>query len=244
MSAGTSSRDVTTPRMPATASPFPWWRSLVVLIVTGIAATAVYLTREATGISEAGVNMALPDVVGSYIGFNRPISDSERQFLPKDTEFAKKGYLGAATGEIICEVVLSGAQRNSIHRPQVCLIGQGWTIIDEKPLPILLADHRTQKIRVLTLTRTENGKKIIGYYLYWFVGKDRTTDDHLQRILLTSWDRITKGTNHRWAYVIVSKIVPASARDSEKTKQETLDHLIAFARDIIPLIQRPEVNAG
>jgi hypothetical protein len=38
------------------------------------------------------------------------------------------------------------------------------------------------------------------------VGKDKTTDDHFERIFLTSWDRIVHRVNHRWAYVIVSSL--------------------------------------
>jgi hypothetical protein len=244
MSTQVSSKNVPAEETKLNPRVFPLWRSAVIFVLTGIAAMSVYLTREATGISEAGVNMTLPDSVGSYLGFDRAISESEKQFLPKDTEFAKKGYIGTAPGEIACEVVLSGAQRNSIHRPQVCLVGQGWTIIDERPLPIRLANQRTQKIRLLTLTRLENGKKIDGYFLYWFVGKDETTDDHLQRILLTSWDRITRGTNHRWAYVIVSGIIPAKEGGSQPAREELLMRLTNFVREIIPLIQKPQVNAG
>jgi hypothetical protein len=235
-------KDVSAQNSKLNDTVFPLWRSLVALLFVVLAASAVYRTREANGISEAGVNMALPDTVGGYLGFDRAISGSERQFLPKDTEFAKKGYIGVDPTEITCEIVLSGAQRNSIHRPQVCLIGQGWTIVDEKPLPVLLASHRRQRVRVLTLTRVEDGRKIDGYFLYWFVGKDATTDDHFERVLLTSWDRVTRGTNHRWAYVIVSGIMPKE-RDSEEARNELLDHLTSFTRDIIPLIQKSQVNA-
>ena len=243
MSVRTNSKEARVKGGESIASILPWWRSLVVLIFAGVAAGAVSLTGQATGISEAGVNMALPDSIGSYIGFDRAISESEKQFLPKDTEFAKKGYVGAAPTEITCEIVLSGAQRNSIHRPQICLVGQGWTIVDEKSVPIPQANHGKQKVRLLTLTRTENGEKINGYFLYWFVGKDTTTDDHFQRILLTSWDRVTKGTNHRWAYVIVSGILPR-ARDSTEVRTELLERLTGFVRDMIPLIQKPQVKAG
>jgi hypothetical protein len=244
MSTEISSKNVSAQGTRSESQVFPWWRSVIVLILTSIAAAAVYLTREAGGTSEAGVNMTLPDSVGSYLGFDRAISESEKQFLPKDTEFAKKGYIGATPTEIACEVVLSGAQRNSIHRPQVCLTGQGWTILDEKSVPILLANHRTQKIRLLTLTRIESGRKVDGYFLYWFVGKDTTTDDHFQRMFLTSWDRISKGTNHRWAYVLVSGIIPANDANPGSAKEELLARLTSFVRDIIPLIQKPQVNAG
>jgi hypothetical protein len=57
-------------------------------------------------------------------------------------------------------------------------------------ITITLADGRVQKVRKLTLARTQDGVQIVGYFIYWFVGKDKTTDDHFERIFLTSWDRI------------------------------------------------------
>ncbi|MBV8175046.1 MAG: hypothetical protein JO151_10860, partial [Verrucomicrobia bacterium] len=85
--------------------------------------------------------------------------------------------------------------------------------------------------------------QIVGYYIYWFVGKDKTTDDHFERILLTSWDRIVHRVNHRWAYVIVSSILPPREKLTDQERQNVLSDLISFARELIPQIQKPEVNA-
>jgi hypothetical protein len=78
-----------------------------------------------------------------------------------------------------------------------------------------------------------------GCFIYWFIGKDKTTDDHVERIILTSWDRIVHRVNHRWAYVIVNSILPTQAEE----RQKVLSDLVSFTRELIPQIQRPEVNA-
>jgi hypothetical protein len=216
---------------------FPLWRSAVVIILIGFCVLLVSGFHGVDNETESGVSMTLPDSLGDYLGFNSDITAEERIGLPEDTEFVKKRYIGPNPEEINCEIVLSGAHKNSIHRPQVCLVAQGWTIRDEKPIQVLLPDRREQRVRLLTLSRTENGQLIVGYYLYWFVGKDRTTDDHFQRILLSSWDRVLKGVNHRWAYVIVSSFIPT--RDlSEQKKTQLLGDLIAFSGEIIPRIQK------
>ena len=84
--------------------------------------------------------------------------------------------------ELAIEIVLSVAQRQSIHRPQVCLVGQGLAIQKEKTIPITLADGGVQKVQKLRLVRTWDGIQIVGYFIYWFIGKDKTTDDHIERI--------------------------------------------------------------
>ena len=218
------------------------WRALILLLLVGLTLLACRLFRRIDTQTEPGVIMTLPDSVGKYLGFDSDITESERLILPQDTEFAKKQYDGFGSAEITTEIVLSGAQRQSIHRPQVCLTGQGWAIQKEETIPITLADGRVQKVRKLTLARTQDGVQIVGYFIYWFVGKDKTTDDHIERIFLTSWDRIVHRVNHRWAYVIVSSILPPQKKVNDQERQNVLADLVSFARELIPQIQKPEVN--
>ena len=219
------------------------WRSFILVLLTGLTLLACRLFHDVDTKTEPGVIMNLPDSIGDYLGFGTDITESERVILPRDTEFAKKRYSGFGLPEITTEIVLSGAQRQSIHRPQVCLVGQGWTIQKEETIPITLGDGRVQKVRKLTLVRTQDGVQIVGYFIYWFIGKDKTTDDHLERIFLTSWDRIVHRVNHRWAYVIVDAILPPEPKVTAGERQKVLSDLISFARELIPKIQRPEVNA-
>jgi len=221
---------------------FPWGRSLVVLAVTGLAAGLIYLGRDMDQDRQTGVNMELPDSIPGYLAFNEEPSSAELHILPADTEFAKKRYVGGGSADVNCEIVLSGAAKSSIHRPQVCLVAQGWTIQQEQTVPITLEDGRSQKVRVLTISKSEEGKVYTGYLIYWYVGKDRTTEDNFRRILLTSWDRVVRRVNHRWAYVTISGFIPGDGRDAESAKQLLAD-LVRFTREIIPLIQQPDVNA-
>jgi hypothetical protein len=219
------------------------WRAFVLVLLVGLTLMACRLFHDVDTKTEPGVIMNLPDSIGNYIGFNTDITESERLILPRDTEFAKKQYSGFDLPEIATEIVLSGAQRQSIHRPQVCLVGQGWVIQKEETISIALADGRGQKARKLTLVRTQDGVQIVGYFIYWFIGKDKTTDDHFERIFLTSWDRIVHRVNHRWAYVIVNSILPPEPKVTAGERQKVLSELVSFAGELIPRIQRPEVNA-
>lgn len=227
------------PSGPTNERTIPIWRSLMVMLLTVLTGSLVAASNRSQGLGAAGVNMQLPDVVKDSLGFESSFA-SEHQLLPVGTEFAKKEYVSSSRSPVTCEIVLSGPQRSSIHRAQVCLIGQGWTILRDEPVVLTLSDRRTQRIRFLTLSRVEDGKQLFGYYLYWFVGADRTTDDTFARIFLSSWDLLTRGVNHRWAYVMVDSLLPPDLSDSEEARQVLIKQLTQFAADIIPIIQKPE----
>ena len=88
---------------------------------------------------------------------------------------------------------------------------------------IPLADGRTGQYRSI--------------FVYWFVGKDRTTAYHWQRILWTTLDRVFHNTNHRWAYVLISMpIVGDGAQHSENAPEETMKFVSNFVQDIYPTL--------
>ena len=56
------------------------------------------------------------------------ISLGERQILPADTRILKRNYLRGDGLQLSATVVVSGKSRLSIHRPEMCLPGQGFNI--------------------------------------------------------------------------------------------------------------------
>ena len=218
------------------------WRSLVVLLVTTGVSAAVIVSSTSHSMGASGVKMELPDTVGDALGFDGSL-DLEHLVLPADTEFAKKEYLGASPAPITCEIVLTGAERSSIHRAEVCLLGQGWTILNNEKVRVALANGLQQNVRILSLSKVRDGQRLIGCFLYWYVGADRTTDDTFSRIFLTSWDQLTRGVNHRWAYVTVNSEVAPSQGGSEEDKRALVSRLVHFAADVIPIIQKPQTLA-
>lgn len=135
------------------------------------------------------------------------MSLAERQLLPADTLGLKKSYRDAQGEVIHASVVLSGKERGSIHRPQVCLVGQGRRIVGQSVMAVPLVGRDDLKIMVLDLvgaTRMPDGRPgpdMTSYYAYWFVGKDRETPYHIERIAWMALDRVFRNVAHRWAYI-------------------------------------------
>jgi exosortase len=218
------------------------WRSIVGLLVVAGAGAIVTVSSTSHRAGVPGVKMELPDSIGDALGFDGNL-DREHLLLPADTEFAKKQYLSASPTPVNCEIVLTGTERSSIHRAEACLLGQGWTLLGAEEVNVPVASGRAQRVKLLRLSKVRDGQQLFGYFLYWYVGADRITDDTLSRIFLSTWDQLTRGVNHRWAYVTVNSELAPSQSASEEAKRALVSRLVRFAADIIPIVQKPETLA-
>lgn len=159
-------------------------------------------------------------------------SIAEIELLPADTVQLKKKYVNSSGNVIHVGIVLSGKERASIHRPQVCLVGQGRQIMDTTYMPVPMEGRTPLKVTVLdlmtTIPRVDGSElKYATYYAYWFVGKDRETPYHVQRMVWMATDRIFRNVSHRWAYISVS----GSRTDGS---DEYLKVIEDFVRDLYP----------
>jgi Protein of unknown function (DUF3485) len=213
-------------------------------IFLGLAIFVFFLSRQnpdAKNNMESGVNLALPEQVGSFTGKPAEISESEKVILPADTKFAKMLYTSLGGEQINCQIVLSGGEKRSIHRPETCLPAQGWTKKTSQVIPIKLNDGRTLEVMKLVISRpveVQPGvrKELTSLFIYWFIGKDITTPHHWYRILHTDWDRVVHGISHRWAYVIVSAPVLDGFVPGGKNQDQTLEALKTFIGEVAPEI--------
>ncbi|MBN2684623.1 MAG: exosortase-associated EpsI family protein, partial [Pontiellaceae bacterium] len=134
---------------------------------------------------------------------------SEYEALPKDTEFIKSAYTNNVGRRVYVSIVLSGTERDSIHRPQRCLVAQGNALDKEYTMDIPLKGRDPLQVRVIKASKAMEGPDgtTIGrniYYAYWFVGQDRETPSHVNRMFWLAWDRVVHSKASRWAYISVS----------------------------------------
>jgi hypothetical protein len=151
----------------------------------------------------------------------------EYDALPHDTTFVKSIYTNAAAEQVFVSIVLSGKERNSIHRPQRCLVGQGNTITDTEYMEIPLEGRKPLKVCILETVRNYRGadgerKTYHGYYAYWFVGQHRETASHYERMFWLAWDRVVHSVAHKWAYIAVAG-ERGEDEDSEAYRQQITD---------------------
>jgi EpsI family protein len=222
---------------------------VIAIIGSGVLLTA--LTSDVTKVSEPGVKLVdgrpfLIDRVGDWTGSElQGLSDVEKNILPADTEGARRVYTDKDGDQLFCSIVLAGRDTASVHRPELCLPGQGWSIQNEyvQSIPVAAVPGGTLEVMRINGARTiqfANGQTGLyrSIFVYWFVGKDRVTARHWQRILWTSKDRVLYNTNHRWAYILISIPVTANvAQDGNvKPPEEAMKVVTRFVQDIYPTL--------
>ncbi len=171
-----------------------------------------------------------------WAGREYPVSKVEKDNLPPDTGFSRKSYVNLLhpEQEVKISIVLSGKDRSSIHRPELCLVGQGWTIKDNfahnfsvpemkgglLPTTVLRVEH--------SLTNVDDTEVLIPVlFAYWFVGADTVVPTHGERLFQMARERLFGFNVNRWAYVFAQTICP----DGEDAGLERLQEVIALTLD-------------
>ena len=233
----------------------PITRSLVVVALAAATVAACKLAPVAKIGAGAGVIMSFPRIAGDYVLWEfLEAGEKEKTKLPADTEMLRAEFRSTAHRKVPpeplrCSIVLAGAEKRSIHRPQICLTAQGWTIRSNEVVPVKLEDGRVFHVMDLSLSRDQAVSEdevltMRAHYMYWFVGKDTTTPSSLKRILLTAWDNLIRNVNHRWAYVSVMSVVSENLREGGKSSADTREEMIKFIRTVAPSFMKPEVLGG
>ena len=79
------------------------------------------------------LSLYLPEQVLDYNSTENVETDTNLLTgLPHDTSFAQRRYTAPDDFKTILNIVLMGTDRSSIHKPQFCLTGSGYTIDDTK----------------------------------------------------------------------------------------------------------------
>ncbi|MEO7300568.1 MAG: exosortase-associated EpsI family protein [Verrucomicrobiota bacterium] len=156
----------------------------------------------------AETTVILPEKIPGYFSVASPVTPIEVTMLPKDTVFGKRRYWTDAGGNADISVVLMGQDRTSLHKPQFCLVGQGWSIDQSEVVKLKMDRPYPYELPIMKLTtsirvKDDKGKPFLihGLYLYWFVSDKNLTASHDERMISTAKNLLRTGTLERWAYI-------------------------------------------
>ena len=226
-----------------------YWKGVVVVALGAVTVWFCLASPETVAGDHTGVVMSLPEEVLGLEGLLVPMSDAEREILPPDTGYARRVYRGkGGAAQVTGTIVLSANDRRSLHRPEVCLPGQGWTIESTEVIPVRMEGGEDLKVKRLRLSQISgveghDGEKIEAIFLYWYVGVDVTTPSTMERVLISAMDNVFRNVNHRWAYVSVMGLVTEGFGEGGLNPDETFDVLEDFVRVSAPRIHRAPVKS-
>ncbi len=218
---------------------------VVAILAAGVSITA--LTSKVTQMAEPGIRLVdgkpfLAEQAGEWKGGPlEGLSEAERKILPPDTQGARRIFTDAQGRPIFCSIVLEGSDVTSIHRPELCLIGQGWALGDLQTVKLVEPGAPGGVLPVSRLSGTRDVPMSDGrigrskaIFLYWFVGKDRVTASHPRRIMLTTFDRVFRSRNARWAYFLI--LAPVGGEKAAATEDEAMKLVTKFVQDLYPTL--------
>ncbi len=198
----------------------------------------------------ANLRVVLPERVLHYESEWIDVDPLVTNTLPADTSYGQRRYFDPNDPEdqFQMTVVLMGADRTSIHKPQFCLEGAGWQIDGRWSLETTVPVERPHRydlpvIRLVStrVVRTPEGltRTLRGVYVYWFVADGALSGDMsgADRMWRMAKHLLRTGELQRWAYV---SLFAVCAPGQEEATFERMKRFIAAAVPEFQLTPRPE----
>ena len=199
--------------MAGTAGALTWLRANQKLGKPGIKAMAIP--------GSVMMKIELPERVLDFTSTNMPEPEVVVGYLPKDTSYAGRLYTATNGLQINSTIILMGADRTSIHKPDYCLPGQGWSINEKTVVNIPVAGPQNYQLPVAkwiigNVYQTPDGQKheVSGLYVFWFVADGEQTTDNYQRMWWLGRDLLRTGVLQRWAYVSFFSVCAPGQEDA------------------------------
>jgi len=199
--------------MAGTAGALTWLRANQKLGKPGIKAMAIP--------GSVMMKIELPERVLDFTSTNMPEPEVVVGYLPKDTSYAGRLYTATNGLQINSTIILMGADRTSIHKPDYCLPGQGWSINEKTVVNIPVAGTQNYQLPVAkwiigNVYQTPDGQKhkVSGLYVFWFVADGEQTADNYQRMWWLGRDLLRTGVLQRWAYVSFFSVCAPGQEDA------------------------------
>jgi hypothetical protein len=170
------------------------------------------------------LKVELPEQVLDYTSEWLDVEHYTLSTLPADTSFGHRRYEAPDGFVIDLNVVMMGADRTSLHKPQYCLEGQGWNIDSsgtletslriERPISYDLPVARLIANKVLSLDGQDQPMR--GVYTYWFVAEDAfsASVSGFDRMWMMGSKLLRTGVLQRWAYVSCFSVCRAGQEEA------------------------------
>ena len=240
-------------------------RLLVVTCCLALGLGGVVLVPTSAKLQPAGIVLTLPDRIGTdWSGQDVPVTEKELTALSADTGFARKVYTNSRGDQIYVGIVLSGEDMsNSIHRPERCLVAQGWNLLTPERTLVSVTPGSAPSLEAMRLrhsrqVQTMEGKpfNLRDVTYYWFIGSHDRTASHWTRTFYDVRDRLLHGENQRWAYVTIEARVTEGIsiigedkdgrkfRMPQRNEAETIKLVEDFIPQVVPAFARNPENAN
>jgi hypothetical protein len=207
--------------MAATAFALTWFRTHQKLGAPGVIAEKIP--------GSVMMKINLPERVLDFTSTNVPEPQTVLDYLPPDTSYAERIYFAPDSFQAQGTIILMGADRTSIHKPDYCLPGQGWTINEKSVVNLPVTGAHNYELPVAKWVvgnsyQTPDGRRhdVRGIYVFWFVADGEQTPDNYQRMWWLGRDLLRGGVLQRWAYISYFAVCAPGQEDAAFERMKNL----------------------
>jgi len=155
------------------------------------------------------------------------ISLGEKTLLPEDTRLEKRLYRAPSGVEFLVSAVTGGTSKRSIHRPELCLPAQGYTM--RAPYDFAVG---TRPYHAVGVTPPRGDSSALAYT--FFNQDGMRTASHLRRIFRDTWDRSVYNRVDRWVMVTVHVSAPMGFDIAQPETRAVLEAFLTLLEGSLP----------
>ncbi len=223
-----------------------WVHLAAVLLIVG--GGLLYCARMDTAyhVGPLGLQSKMPTLLAGYVSTDQPMTAREKATLAEDVRIDRRFYTKPDRA-ILASIVLGGAEKRSLHSPDVCLPAQGWMVSSSRPITLDLGGGRSVEATLMSMYRdVEDAQgrraRLRALNLFWYVGSDGTTSaSYQEHVWRTYRDAFLRNLNHRWSLLTFFVPLKAEAAGLEDPFAEiqALQDTEAFVRELMPSLWVP-----
>jgi len=164
-----------------------------------------------------------PKTIRGWISQDIPITERVYELL-ETKNLIMRNYINKQGEAVNCYIIYSQDNRKVAHPPEICLQGEGATVVDKRAIQVTDSIKATKLILEKSLSRE--------LVIYWYKAGNLNTNDYIKQQLKIVINRMLRKSSSGALIRLTTEI------KGDNQDNKALSLIQAFAKQIEPLIQK------
>lgn len=195
----------------------------IVLILTVVAVFSLisYIPSKFDAAIKTSVTN-FPKVIGEWKAQDIPLDQRVYELL-ETKNLIMRNYINKQGESVNCYIIYSQDNRKVAHPPEICLQGEGATVVEKTTIQVTDSIKATKLILEKSLSRD--------LVVYWYKAGNLNTNDYIKQQLKIAINRMLRKSSSGALIRLVTEI-------KGESQDKALSLIQTFAKQIEPLIQK------
>jgi len=163
-----------------------------------------------------------PKTIGEWVSQDIPLDKRVYELL-ETKNLIMRNYINKQGEAVNCYIIYSQDNRKVAHPPEICLQGEGATVVEKTAIQITDSIKATKLILEKSLSRE--------LVIYWYKAGNLNTNDYLKQQLKIVIDRMSRKSSS-------GALIRLATEIKGDNQDKALSLIQSFAKQIEPLIQK------